>query len=72
MRKLLDWRVLVGIGAALAAVGAAATVTIRRRCASANAEVQDFGDADDEEDAQGTAFAKNDKSDANGRVTSRR
>src|ERR1700730_4374950 len=35
MRRLLDWRWLVGVGAVVAAAGAGAAITMRRRYASA-------------------------------------
>ena len=41
VRRLLNWRWLLGAGAAIAAVGASAAVAMRRRYASATAEVHD-------------------------------
>ena len=41
IRRLLNWRWLLGIGAAVAAAGAAAGITMRRRYASATAEAED-------------------------------
>src|SRR6202035_5498040 len=41
VRRLLDWRWLLGLGAVLAAAGATAAVTMRRRYASATADAKD-------------------------------
>jgi hypothetical protein len=41
LRRLLDWRWLLGLGAVLAAAGTTAAVAIRRRYASATAEAED-------------------------------
>ena len=41
LRKLLDWRWLLGLGALLAAAGTTAAVAIRRRYASATADAED-------------------------------
>jgi hypothetical protein len=40
-RRLLDWRLLLGIGAAVAAAGAAAAFTMRQRYESATADAKD-------------------------------
>jgi hypothetical protein len=47
-RRLLDWRLLGGIGAALAAAGATAAVTVRRRYARATAQAKSDIDAPDD------------------------
>jgi len=41
LRRLLSWRWLLGAGAAVVAAGAAAALAMRRRYASATAEVRD-------------------------------
>jgi hypothetical protein len=41
IRKLLDWRWLLGFGAVLAAAGATTAITMKRRYASATAEAKD-------------------------------
>jgi len=41
LRRLLSWRWLLGAGAVIAAAGASAAVAMRRRYASATAEVRD-------------------------------
>jgi multisubunit Na+/H+ antiporter MnhB subunit len=41
IRRLLDWRLLLGIGAAVAAAGAAAAFTMRKRYESATADAKD-------------------------------
>jgi hypothetical protein len=52
MRRLLDWRLLLGLGAAVAAAGAAAVVTMRRY-QSATADAKDSADSLAEETAEG-------------------
>jgi hypothetical protein len=70
LRKLLDWRWLVGLGAALAAAGGAAAVTIRRRYASATADAEDATEPDAEEGAPpDESPAGSPGSEVNGRVT---
>jgi hypothetical protein len=75
IRRLLDWRLLLGIGAAAAAAGATAAVTMRRRYASATAQAKDATDSQEgdqsgaNESAGGTA---NRSSEVNGRVTAPR
>ena len=46
LRRLLDWRLLVGLGAAAAAAGAAGVIAMRRRYASATAEAKDATEPD--------------------------
>jgi hypothetical protein len=50
LRALLDWRVLLGIGTALAAAGATAAVAMRRRYASATAAAENATTVDGPED----------------------
>ena len=72
IRRLLDWRLLLGISAAVAAAGAGAAVTMRRRYASATAEAKNATESSEDErgtqagDSVGDAAAG---SDVNGRVT---
>jgi hypothetical protein len=58
IRRLLDWRLLLGIGAALAAAGAAAAVSMRRY-QTATADARDGADslADESDDAQRSSGA---------------
>jgi hypothetical protein len=48
VRRLLNWRWLLGIGAVLAAGGATAAITMRRRYASATAEAKDATEASED------------------------
>ena len=69
IRKLLDWRWLLGVGAVLAAAGATTAITMKRRYASATAEAKDATEASEdghpvEPTDQATAHA-----DVNGQVT---
>jgi hypothetical protein len=57
MRRLLDWRLLLGIGAAVAAASAAAAVTMRKRYESATAAAKDAADMDAADMAPGTTPA---------------
>ena len=69
LRRLLDWRWLVGLGTAAAAAGAAsaaAAVAMRRRYASATAEAKDATDPDALEEADDPAA---ESASVNGRVT---
>jgi hypothetical protein len=72
IRRLLDWRLLAGVGAAAAAAGAAAAVTMRRRYASATAEAKDATESQEGEHAgpsdPASEAAKG--SEVNGRVAS--
>lgn len=52
LRRLLDWRLLLGIGAAVAAAGAAAAVTLRRY-QNATADAKDGADSLGDEAADG-------------------
>jgi hypothetical protein len=72
LRKLLDWRLLLGVGAVAAAAGAGAAIAMRRRYASATEEAksatepsEDERTGQDGESASGTAM----RSEVNGRVT---
>jgi hypothetical protein len=67
LRRLLDWRWLVGLGAVAAAAGATAAVAMRRRYASATAAAKDATELDapvDESMAEDAA-----RSQVNGQVT---
>ena len=66
VRRLLDWRWLLGLGAVVAAAGATVAVTMRRRYASATADAKDATEPDDAEQAGDPAA---EASSANGRVT---
>jgi hypothetical protein len=66
LRRLFDWRLLLGVGAAAAAAGAAAVVAMRRRYNSATADAKD----DIEPDAPGSADSPSaEAASVNGRVT---
>jgi len=67
IRRLLDWRWLLGLGAVLAAAGATAAVTMRRRYASATADAKDATEPDDAEQAADDPAAE--APSVNGRVT---
>ena len=70
LRRLLDWRWLVGIGAVAAAAGAAGAVTMRRRYASATAAANDATESSEgERQAEGTDSDAAMRSEVNGRVT---
>ena len=71
VRRLLDWRWMLGVGAVVAAAGAGAAIAMRRRYASATAEAknatespEDSGTARDGDPASDAI-----RSDVNGRVT---
>jgi hypothetical protein len=70
IRRLLDWRWLLGIGAAVAAAGAAAAITMRRY-QSATADAKDSADTAEDENGMGSAAADEAASlpGVNGRVT---
>jgi hypothetical protein len=73
MRRLLDWRWMLGLGAVLAAAGTTAAVAMRRRYARATADAKDATEPD-ATDPDGTEQAAADNSAAeassvNGRVT---
>ncbi len=72
VRRLLDWRLLLGVGAAAAIAGAGAAIAMRRRYASATEEAKsatepsgDGRTVEDGESASDTAM----RSEVNGRVT---
>ena len=73
IRRLLDWRLLLGVGAAMAAAGAGAAITMRRRYASATAEAKNATESSEDEPRgaqagdSGTDAAAG--SEVNGRVT---
>jgi len=72
IRRLLDWRWLLGVGAVAAAAGAGAAVAMRRRYASATAEAKNATESPDEDratQADGTAGDAAARPDVNGRVT---
>ena len=72
IRRLLDWRLLLGVGAAMAAAGAGAAITMRRRYASATAEAKDATESsEDGRDTQAGDSASDAAagSEVNGRVT---
>ena len=70
LRRLLDWRWLLGIGAVAAAAGAARAVTMRRRYASATAAANDATESSEgERQADGTDSDAAMRSEVNGRVT---
>jgi hypothetical protein len=73
IRRLLSWRWLFGIGAAIAAAGAAAAITMRRY-QSATADAKDSADtlADGTADASAGTDEAASQSGVNGRVTSGR
>jgi hypothetical protein len=65
VRRLLNWRWLLGIGVVAAGAGAAAAVTMRRRYTSATAEAKDATEVPDADPGTDPAVG----SEANGRVT---
>jgi len=67
VRRLLDWRWLLGLGAVVAAAGATVAVTMRRRYASATADAKDATEPDDVEQATDDPAAE--APSVNGRVT---
>ena len=70
VRRLLNWRWLVGLGAVLAAAGASAAVAMRRRYANATAEAEDTTDPDAVDGSpDGEAPADTTRAEVNGRVT---
>jgi hypothetical protein len=71
VRKLLNWRWLLGAGAVIAAAGATAGIAMRRRYAAATAEAKDATESPGEE-ASAPGESAGDtvmRSDVNGRVT---
>ena len=67
-RRLLDWRWMVGLGAAMAAAGTTAAVAMRRRYARATADAKDATESDATEQAAADDPAA-EASSVNGRVT---
>jgi hypothetical protein len=68
--RLLDWRLLLGVGAMAAAAGATAAAAMRRRYASATAEAKDATESSDEERAQEDESAGDvARSEVNGQVS---
>jgi hypothetical protein len=68
VRRLLDWRWMLGLGAVLAAAGTTAAVAMRRRYARATADAKDATEPDaTEQAAAGDPAAE--ASSVNGRVT---
>jgi hypothetical protein len=74
IRRLLDWRLLLGIGAGLAAAGAAAAMTMRKRYQVATMAASEDAEMTDSPGEEAAAEAEADnlpRYDANGRVTTR-
>ena len=72
IRRLLSWRWLLGVGAVIAAAGATAAVTMRRRYASATAEAKDATEPSDDEPSARIGESTSDtatRSEVNGRVS---
>jgi hypothetical protein len=71
IRSLLDWRWLLGIGAAAAAAGTTAAIAMRRRYAAATAEAKEATESPDEEGGPDTDPASEaaTRSEVNGQVT---
>jgi hypothetical protein len=71
IRSLLDWRWLLGIGAAAAAAGTTAAIAMRRRYAAATAEAKEATEPPGEEDALDTDPGSEAavRSEVNGQVT---
>ncbi len=59
LRRLLSWRWLLGAGAVIGAAGVSAAIAMRRRYASATAEVRDDADSPGDEAAGNEAAADN-------------
>jgi hypothetical protein len=71
IRSLLDWRWLLGIGAAAAAAGTTAAIAMRRRYAAATAEAKEATESPGEEDGPDTDLGSEAavRSEVNGQVT---
>jgi hypothetical protein len=69
LRRLVDWRWLIGLGAAAGAAGAAAAVAMRRRYASATAAAEEAGGLDAEAPADRSVAEAAARSEVNGQVT---
>jgi hypothetical protein len=74
IRRLLDWRWLVGIGALAAAASTTAAVAMRRRYAAATAEAKEATESPDEQAAEDGESAGEAavRSEVNGQVTTPR
>jgi len=72
VRRLLDWRWLVGLGAVMAAGGTAAAIAMRRRYASATAAAEEATEPDARAPADGSDAETADRSEVNGQVTAPR
>jgi hypothetical protein len=73
LRRLLSWRWLLGAGAVIAVAGASAAIAMRRRYASATAEVRDDADSPGDEAAAGNEAADDTAhSEANGSASKTR
>jgi hypothetical protein len=68
IRRLLDWRLLFGVGVAAAAAGAGAAVAMRRRYASATEEAKNATESPEEQAGEPGGDAAM-RSEVNGRVT---
>jgi hypothetical protein len=70
IRGLLDWRWLLGIGAAIAAASGMAAVAMRRRYATATAEAKEATESsEDESGPDGESASEAARSEVNGQVT---
>jgi hypothetical protein len=71
IRSLLDWRWLLGLGAAAAAAGTTAAIAMRRRYAAATAEAKEATESPGEEDGPDTdpGSEATARSEVNGQVT---
>ncbi len=71
IRSMLDWRWLLGIGAAAAAAGTTAAIAMRRRYTAATAEAKEATESPDEEGGPDTDPASEAaaRSEVNGQVT---
>jgi hypothetical protein len=71
IRSLLDWRWLLGIGAAAAAAGTTAAIAMRRRYAAATAEAKEATESPGEDDGPDTDPGSETaaRSEVNGQVT---
>lgn len=70
IRRLLDWRLIVGVGLVAAAAGASAAAAMRRRYANATAEAKDSAESPDEGRAEdGEPASEAARAEVNGQVT---
>ncbi|HLK02125.1 MAG TPA: hypothetical protein VKU39_19760 [Streptosporangiaceae bacterium] len=73
IRRLLDWRLLLGVGAVIAAAGAAAAMTMRKRYQDATLAAREDAEMDSDSDEMAPARDETTAwSDANGHVSSAR